>query len=273
MAYIIGFAEEFYTLWDHNVEPKYYLDAYGKHWHTGNVDHYYYIQNISKDLETAKAKYPGVPIDDGLRGKHNSWSSLNEFQEDPCPHILKFGKYAGHDINKLQYSDLNYCLWLEQNANNWKLRGLVAELPEVKAHRDAQDARRKADLAKIPVFVNGLNSVPVVGNPKRLGEFVSPERAEELGVNFDGFALVAQLDPGHCAYILIDEVLKFEGNWSYPSYYLPVINGKARRIKNKTVQMELEILLTHEYAHDKVQFARMISYIEPKKVRKPKTAL
>ena len=95
----IGFATEFYTLWDVTTEPKYFTDSYGNHWLQGENTYFGYIQNISKDLSTVKTKYPDLEIDEDLRGKNRSWSRSTE--EDLTPQILKFGKYYGKSIQEV----------------------------------------------------------------------------------------------------------------------------------------------------------------------------
>ena len=60
----IGFATEYYTLWDVTNENQYFTDTYGNHHLQSIRTNFCYIKNISKDLSIVEAKYPGVSIDE-----------------------------------------------------------------------------------------------------------------------------------------------------------------------------------------------------------------
>lgn len=249
MGQLIGFATEFYTLWDVEITPRYTTDAYGKHWHVGNDNAYHYIKNISNDLDKVKALFPQTPIDEGLRGKTRSFSAYSQLP-NPCPHILGFGKYRGQDVNELVKTDLPYCLWLLENANDSALRQVVASLPQVLEMKAKQESEVDSFLATIPTIKeSGLVELTVTSNA------IAGE---------DGDFVRATLGEGSEIILMVDEVKLFGGNYRYPDYYLPVIGGKAKRLKDKTVKVNLALLETTQIRNFQPrvqQVAKLISLV------------
>lgn len=101
MSLAIGFATEFYTLWDINVEPTYsgnnVINGVGP-MITGYKTNYCYLKNISTDREKAIAAYPGIEIDEDLRGKHGSWEKFDRV--DYPADCFSFGQLSGGEISK-----------------------------------------------------------------------------------------------------------------------------------------------------------------------------
>lgn len=97
---IIGFANQYYTLWDFSNETIYFTDSYGNNHPVRIQTNYYYIKNVSMDLDKVKSLYPELTIDENLKGKNRNFSISNE-NEDLSPEILKFGKYFGSNINDI----------------------------------------------------------------------------------------------------------------------------------------------------------------------------
>lgn len=125
----IGFANQYYTLWNVTSEPKYFTDSYGKHHIQCMITHYNYIKNISTDLDKVKTLHPDLVVDNELRGKTCSWVSSSE--EDLTPEILKFGKYSGKSIQEIVVTDFNYILWLIDNCYKAVTRDACKALPQV----------------------------------------------------------------------------------------------------------------------------------------------
>jgi hypothetical protein len=99
MKKLIGFATQFYTLWEYSCTPRY----------GGNVvmngvpppivgynHEYFYLKNISMDIEKVKELYPGVTIDEDLRGQSRSFERY-ERVERPVD-CFNFGKLEGQKI-------------------------------------------------------------------------------------------------------------------------------------------------------------------------------
>ena len=57
MKQIIGFATQFYTLWDYEVVNNYVQDSYGNYHVSSQTTKYFYIKNISKDIDKVKGMY------------------------------------------------------------------------------------------------------------------------------------------------------------------------------------------------------------------------
>jgi hypothetical protein len=225
MIQAIGFANKFFTLWSIDTEPVYTTDAYGKHWLTGYNTRYTYHKNISFDLEKAKALYPTLEVQEDLRGKTNSWTAENK--EDLCPQIMKFGKYYGKDINELLEQDFQYLVWICENKGYSSNGKYAKNLPKVQEHFKAiEDASNK--------LINDRNNAfEAILNAGRF-EFVAERN---LKIN-DGFAYIYVNEGDLCI------TFKFEqGTFSYNEYNgftygLPIVKGKAKRMKGKTVKFE-----------------------------------
>jgi uncharacterized protein (DUF3820 family) len=225
MIQAIGFANKFFTLWSIDTEPVYTTDAYGKHWLTGYNTRYTYHKNISFDLEKAKALYPTLEVQEDLRGKTNSWTTENK--EDLCPQIMKFGKYYGKDINELLEQDFQYLVWICENKGYSSNGKYAKNLPKVQEHFKAiEDASNKLINDRNNAFEAILNAGSF--------EFVAERN---LKIN-DGFAYIYVNEGDLCI------TFKFEqGTFSYNeyngfSYGLPIVKGKAKRMKGKTVKFE-----------------------------------
>ena len=116
----IGFAKQYYTLWDLTVEPI-YTEVRGQYRHSGDKCIRTYHQNLSKDLSKAKQKFEQITglqapePDDELKGKTRSWISTNNF-EVYLEGEFNCGKYRGQLISECK--DLDYLLWWKDNNNN-----------------------------------------------------------------------------------------------------------------------------------------------------------
>jgi hypothetical protein len=233
MGLVIGFATEFYTLWDVQIEPMYKTDAYGQHWHVSNKTNFNYIKNVSHDLEKAKSLHPGVPVDDSLRGKTRSFSMGGNGIELSPVNILWFGKYFGQDVCQLVKTDFQYVLWLLENAHDFKLRHFISELPEVIAYQADKKQKDQMKMDSInKITDSGVWDLTVTTNP-----------TEGDGV----FNMYATLGPDHKVCLLLTEenVTFIPGNYRYPDYYAFSTGCKVKRIKNKSVKINLELLNTH----------------------------
>lgn len=225
MIQAIGFTNKFFTLWSIDTEPVYTTDAYGKHWLTGYNTSYTYHKNISFDWEKAKALYPTLEVKEDLRGKTNSWTTENK--QDLCPQIMKFGKYYGKDINELLEQDFQYLVWICENKGYSSNGKYAKNLPKVQEHFNAiEDASNKLINDRNNAFEAVLN----VGSYKFIAE-------RNLKIN-DGFAFIYVNEGDLCI------TFKFEqGTFSYNEYNgfaygLPMVKGKAKRMKGKTVKFE-----------------------------------
>lgn len=225
MPQAIGFSNKYFTLWSIDTEPVYTTDSYGKHWLTGHNTRYTYHKNISFDLEKAKALHPTLEVHEDLRGRTDSWVTSNK--EDLCPHIMKFGKYYSRNINELVEEDFQYIIWICDNKGYSSNGKYAMALPKVQEYyKSIEDAANKAIINRNNAFEALLKTGSF--------EFI-PERNLKIS---DGFAYIYVNNGDLCV------TFKFEeGTYSYNEYQgfaygLPLVKGKAKRMKGKTVKFE-----------------------------------
>jgi hypothetical protein len=109
----IGFANKYYTLWDVSEETM-YRTVNDVHFASGTKTTFTYYQNLSTDLEKAisKAKSMGVTIlevDEDLRGKTRSFSSVKNRDDIYNDNQFKFGRYEALQISDCE--DVDYLIW------------------------------------------------------------------------------------------------------------------------------------------------------------------
>lgn len=217
MKQIIGFATQFYTLWNYEAVPQYKTDSYGNHHQTG-VDHkYYYIKNVSTDLDKVKALFPHVEIDTELRG--TSSFTRNEKLDLPENYFWA-GKYAGKLIDEIMESDFQYCLWSSENYNMPYIKNhpkyiAYFQAIEQKEKSDIENAQtvKVGDVVELEFVRNGYNAddnYTECWTEARLGE-------TEIAVCCGGVRLVEGMYP----------------------YLMPMINGKTQKTKGKKIEVKV----------------------------------
>lgn len=226
MKQIIGFATQFYTLWNYEAVPQYKTDSYGNHHQTG-VDHkYYYIKNVSTDLDKVKALFPHVEIDTELRG--TSSFTRNEKLDLPENYFWA-GKYAGKLIDEIMESDFQYCLWSSENYNMPYIKNhpkyiAYFQAIEQKEKSDIENAQtvKVGDVVELEFVRNGYNAdeeYKECWTEARLGE-------TEIAVCCCGVRLVEGMYP----------------------YLMPMINGKTKKTKGKKIEVKvIEVFNTGIY--------------------------
>lgn len=243
MKRVIGFATEYYTLWYYEAEPTYVIDAYGKYHQSGINHKYFYIQNISKDINKVKTKYPGVHIDETLRGQHRSFSYKKENLYNLPGEYFWVGKYSGHLVDEVIKHDLNYCIWAANEFSN-NTSDFIKAHPTYIEHFDNLK-RKEEDLIK---------SAPLL----KVGDMVELQFTTN-GYNLDedeGTCWTMATYKGMDVYIECSYFRRVDG--MYP-YIMPGINGKPRRTKNKTFMVVVtDIILT------KIEYGKVVQYIKVK---------
>lgn len=218
MKQIIGFATQFYTLWNYSQEPTYQTDAYGKHHCTGIKHIYSYIKNISTDLDKVKATYPTLVIDESVKGKTNSFDYYAK--QDLPENYFWAGKYAGKLIDEIIEIDFKYCLWSAENYNmpyitNHPKYIAYFEAIEQKKRIDIENAQtvKVGDVVELEFVRNGYNAddeYKECWTEARLGE-------TEIAVCCGGVRLVEGMHP----------------------YLMPMINGKTQKTKGKKIEVKV----------------------------------
>ena len=236
MKKIIGFATQFYTLWDYEAVPQYKTDSYGNHHQTGVNHNYYYIKNISTDIDKVKTLFPSVEIDTELRG--TSSFTRNEKLDLPENYFWG-GKYAGKLIDDILEVDFKYCLWSAENYN----MPYITNHPKYIAHFEAIAKAEQAEInAKKLLKVGDVVELEFTRNGYNADEEYTECWTEanyndvEVAVNCNGVKPV---------------------NGMYP-YLMPVINGKAQKTKGKKLIVTvMEVLETNIYAGVVKQFIKV----------------
>jgi hypothetical protein len=236
MKKIIGFATQFYTLWDYEAVPQYKTDSYGNHHQTG-VDHkYYYIKNVSTDLDKVKLLFPNVEIDTDLRG--TSSFTRNEKLDLPENYFWG-GKYAGKLIDEIMEIDFKYCLWSAENYN----MPYITNHPKYIAHFEAIEKAKQDE----------INSKQLL----KVGDIVELEFTRN-GYNADDEYTECWTEAN---YNDVEVAVNCSGvkpvSGMYP-YLMPVINGKAQKTKGKKLTVTvIEVLETNIYAGVVKQFIKV----------------
>lgn len=214
---VIGFASKFYTLWEvtkHTVNTPYgYETCYS----------YVYLKNISMDKDAAFAKHPGVEYDESLRGKTISFRTTPVVTYTDVTKF-RFGKYATVSIDGV--NDEDYTMWYYDNVSD-------------EAHRDYIKS----------VLINKYDYIEYNGRLFSTADYkeiceenARIERVVKMINNNEVLTFIPEYNPDSYGELRVDGVLyRFnevrENYYNGHHYYLPIVNGKQKRIKNKTVNV------------------------------------
>jgi hypothetical protein len=176
---VIGFATQYYTLWSYRIDTHYVSDVHGNHRPAYETVLYTFHKNISKSIDIVTNVYPNISIDEGLRGKHRSFSVKKP--DDLTPELIKFGKYNGYTISEIAEMDFDYLLWLRDNVYVSKTRELIETNPQIIKHNEKmkleEDLRK--ELIRSTFIQSGEHTVMFERNP---GSCLS---TIDLNISFD----------------------------------------------------------------------------------------
>lgn len=220
---IIGFGGTFYTLWNVSSQMHYYSAPNGNNYPSYMEYQYSYIQNISKDIERVQSLYPGISIDMGLKGTRSF--TIEKKDIDLTPEILKFGKYAGYDVRELVKIDMDYVLYMIDRYGYNKTWEIAKQTPEHIEYMDDQKRLLQSKIATFKPFSNGKHRLTIHSNPDENGVVCVPIiDGQSIELHFNNIK--------ECYY-------------NGYTYYLPVFkDGKAKRLKGKDIEYQLEIIET-----------------------------
>ena len=217
----IGKANKYWTLWEVYEDTRYFRGEPYK------VSVHEYLKNISFDLETAKDKYPDAIVDENLHGTSSWESPVASYDKPDYPDdCFQKGKFRGTKIADCK--DLEYLQW----ALGSILHGEAARIAEeiLVGH----GYRRLNDLA----IVDPETAADIDRKNAAVDDAITRiERGEKL-------TLVADYNPTE-EHEIVDHSTGIVFNFPEISvqyyrgyeYYLPVSNGKAKRVKGKTVEV------------------------------------
>lgn len=216
---VIGFANKFFTLWDvtDHTESSNGIEYV---WKT-----YSFIKNISFDRNVVEETYPGVEIDETLRGHSHSFETAKQPVYNDVD-SYRFGKYAGRKIE-----EVNDCDYLSRYISNPLETSHIDFCAKVLEENGYSVKRFKNGDARVMTKyeietqekVNKLHSELKSGN---LFTVNMEKNLDETGMTYVNDGLI-------CLNFKDYSVREYNG---YP-YALPTVNGKGKRVKGK----ELEI--------------------------------
>lgn len=211
----IGFANKFYTLWE--VQYKNVENEFEKYTLVSNV----YVKNISTDVSKVKELYPNVPIYESLNGHSLSFEVITNKQqinEDK----FNFGKYVGNKINECTDSD--YLCWFFNNSYGARKDNVANRLIELGFIIQNNLILSKEEVEKRKIIENKVKS------------------NEILEIKFDrNLYICDEHDKTYGEYVYNDIIFRFNdikiNSYNGFEYALPVVDGKAKRIKNKLIKV------------------------------------
>ena len=225
----IGFSTKYFTLWDVQ-ETTEWTSVGGLNLPYQKIS-YCYIQNLSMDENEAKRKaiFKGVEnfeIDHDLFGRNASFFHKKElFSKIPSDksYFFEFGKFQGEPIKNC--TDFDYLFWFFNESQNIHAKAILLENGFVE-HEGQLLHGEHAKKIKLRNLV-----------------FKELEGKEEVQVE-----ILSNIDGNNCfRFSYKNEVLwgGFQGQtkamfYNGITYYLPVIDGKAKKIKGKIVTLKIE---------------------------------
>ena len=214
----IGFANKYYTLWE--VTSKVIESKYSKSTFMTCT----YLKNISMDIDKVKALYPGLEIDESLNGHSCTFEYAKE-QKEINTDKFNFGKYEGNLIPEC--TDNSYLCWFFDNCDGERKQNVEARLVELGFVVKDDIIFTQEEIAKeeqIEKMLSNKEELEVVFNKNLNIEFDSSDKCYGVYRNEDGILFKFN-----------DVKLNYYNGFEYG---LPLVNGKAKRIKNKTIKIK-----------------------------------
>lgn len=225
---VIGFTNKFYTLWEVTEETRPLGNG-----HSYLITNFTYVKNISFDKNVAMAKYPNIEINENLRGKTTSFQTRKEIWDNID--TFRFGKYKYESI-KNGPASLDYIAWYWDQVygdhKDYVTKVLTDNGYEVRAY----DYDNNKYYIVSPENIKKEKIIKVKTN-----EIINKVNAgEDIILHIDS-------NPNEYGDIYIDDI-KYtfnevkENYYDGYYYYLPALNGKGKRIKNKDIKAHIEIV-------------------------------
>lgn len=190
---------------------------------------YSYIKNIYFDKEKVQSKYPGVEFDESLRGKTISFNStpVEVWTVNDC---FRFGKYKYVNVNDCQ--DSEYIRWylnsIENNGeSNTKHYEFVKSVLLERGYKMFDGI-----LMNNTEYNRHIETIEYIN---KLIDMVREHKPVEITVSYNFDENGYYKDDNGILYQYTSEMK--ENYYQGFSYYLPILNGKAKRVKNKTLRI------------------------------------
>lgn len=230
MALKIGFSTKYFTLWDVRKEEYYTTDSNGKHWLSGYNWYYTYHQNLSMDegkaIEKAKDKgCTNLEPDTELYGVRRSFKRYEKVELPPEkfePYEFHYGKNLKKDIREEE--QVGYLKWFyeQDNFHSDDQRAII--MSRAVELRPDWLVIYDDDLITVQHLETIREGKDILKSIKENGwfDYTAKKNCDYEGRLFVGVDI-------HFPKTRYNEYGGFE-------YYLPVIEGKQVRIKNKKLR-------------------------------------
>lgn len=261
---VIGFANQYYTLWNYWTEKNYVQDSLGNSYVSAVYHKYSYIKNISKELGNVKEAYPDLNIIDDLRGKQRYYERVESV--DLPNDIFWNGKYTGVKVDDILVSDFKYCLWYVENGLE-KTREYIKSNPiyidyikkeEEKINNIFSKSHQFKEGEEVELTFNSNGYNPFWSNNGEIEYHVSfGEDAEKYGYDscFANASIYDEDDNEVIVKVVFNGMKKVSG--MYP-YIMPCINGVCQKTKNKTIKVKVK---NPEYYKPRMEYGKVVKFI------------
>lgn len=216
----IGFADKYYTLW--SIDEECYQESNGR---VVKTTRFRYDKNISFDKDTAITKYPNAVFMEELRGKTRSWNYTKT--EWSNVDTFRFGKYYGSKI--ADCTDNSYLEWYFDAADKDGHQDYVGEVLMSRGYEIRRWGERGKKYLMSPEALEDERR-----EKKEMEERITMLKTNEpfevfidRNPSYEGFH-----EDGNTTYHFQEVKECYYQDWEY---YLPILNGKAKRVKNKNI--------------------------------------
>jgi hypothetical protein len=244
----IGFTNKMFTLWSVSSTPRYEEGRMTGH---DVVKTYYKNLSMTESEAIAKAKEHGctnlIP-DHSLRGT-SVWKGFvltaeekakresDKLAKEKADAELKktsftFGKYEGETYEDISINDENYFMWAYYDRSEDKvMRSGMDKTKLMKAEAKAEANRESAKASLIAqAKENGEIVLTITGNPRQEADYGSE------------FEYASQTEEGILVFFQDVKQCDYNGY----EYFSPIVNGKGKRVKNKTLTVTIDPSYTGE---------------------------
>ena len=207
----IGFGGTYYTLWNVEAQGDYVL--------------YQYMQNLSTDLNKAKAKQPTAMVDLTLKGKH----SYKVYCPLP-PNTFRFGKHKGELFEDC--TDFDYLAWYYNRTDDAEAKDYIYTILSQNGYRIWEDDGIIVSNEEYQCKVWLKGKFPTFAEKIRNNQPFRFKAEKNLHIGYlDGGEFAKIVIPFCNIYFADYEERKFQDIL----YYIPTINGIGYHIKNHIV--------------------------------------
>ena len=225
----IGFSKKYFTLWDVQETTEFQrIDGLNLPYQKIS---YCYLQNLSMNESEAKRKaiFKGVEnfeIDFDLYGRNASFFHKKElFSKIPSDksYFFEFGKFQGEPIKNC--TDFDYLFWFFNESQNIHAKAILLE----NGFFEFEGQIVHAEHAK------KIKLRDLVFNEIKEKKEVEVEILSNLAFE-NGFMFSFKNEVLNGIYLGEKKEMFYNGF----TYYLPIIEGKAKRFKGKTAKLKIE---------------------------------